>query len=49
MIKDDQSQSPSVLCFGPPPFFEYKRDSSAGDTTIDVHQGFFIIFNDVEK
>ena len=39
--KADQSQPPSIPCFGPPPFVAYKKESSSGDITIDVHQGTF--------
>ena len=49
LTKADQSLPPSFPYFGPPPFIEYKRESSDGDITIDMHQGFFVIFNDVEK
>ena len=36
-----QSQPPSCPCFSPPLFMAYKRESPAGDITIDVHQGSF--------
>ena len=41
LSKAVQSQPPSRPCFGPPLFMAYKWESSAGDITIDVCQGFF--------
>ena len=41
LAKADQSQPPSIPCFGPPIFIAYKKESSSGDITIDVHQGSF--------
>ena len=49
LTKADQSQLPSFPYFDPSPFIAYERESSAGDITIDVHQGFFVIFKDVKK
>ena len=49
LAKADQSQPPSIPCFGPPLFVAYKKESSPGDITIDVHQGSFCQYAEMQR
>ena len=49
LAKADQSQPPSIPCFGPPLFVAYKKESSSGDITIGVCQGSFRKYAEMQR
>ena len=46
---DQQLQPPSIPCFGPLLFVAYKKESSWGDVTIDVCQGSFCQYAEMQR
>ena len=49
LAKADQSQPPSIPCFGPSIFMAYEKESSSGDITIAVQQGSFCQYAEMQR
>ena len=49
LAKADQLQPPSIPCCGLPHCVAYKKEGSSGDITIDMYQGSFCKYAEMQK